>query len=224
LNRYNNGAAMQTQNLPPIPNGSLLNNIPKVSQSLAAKFSIADLITWIRHDLVAARNHFEVYRTYMLKETREKYRGVLAVSAYATFFKLDLAAHFSAMMVTLGRVFDENPKNIGIPALVQAAPRLAQIAIEQQNRAWELWRSRKIMLLRHQVVAHRSSRTNVADTFKRVGTSLNELNELIGTSEQLLETWSREEDCHVIMPTNLKNELTYLLETLHRVRLGQGWK
>ena len=132
---------------------------------------IAELITGIR-DI-----HFEVYKTYMLQETRQKYSEVLLV--YRNFFSCDLRAHFAAMMVTLGRIFDKNTKYVGIPGLLQRAPELKSVARDKLDRVHDLWNGKRIMLLRHQVVAHRSSGATAEDIFAIVKTSLNELGELI---------------------------------------------
>lgn len=144
----------------------------KPNKPMRANISVKDLITGIRHDIVAARNHFEVYRIYMLKETRDKYHEVLRVSGYAGFFPFDLAAHFAAMIVTLGRIFDSNPKCIGIPALLEASPTLKDIASDYEH-ACALWHDEKIMVLRHQVVAHRYSAASVGEIFRRIKPSLN---------------------------------------------------
>jgi hypothetical protein len=133
------------------------------------------LIAGIRNDAIEARYYFEVYRTYMLQENREKYSEILLV--YGNFFACDLRAHFAAMMVTLGRIFDNNTKCIGIPLLLQATPQLKQVASEKFERIQQLWNSKKIFLLRHQVIAHRSSSATVQQIFKIVETTLNELGE-----------------------------------------------
>jgi hypothetical protein len=121
-------------------------------------------------------------------------------------------------MVTLGRIFDKNTKYIGIPTLLQTAPELEQVAVEKFERIQQLWNGRKILLLRHQVVAHRSSSATVQEIFKIVNTSLNELSELIELLDELIDAWSRAAKCHVHNLSSVKPDLDYLLNTLLRTR------
>jgi len=180
------------------------------------RLSTAELILGIRSDVIEARHYLEVYTTYMLRENRQKYKEILLV--YCDFFACDLRAHFVAMTVTLGRVFDTNTKYIGIPALLERAPELEEVASEKYARVQQLWNGKKIMLLRHQVVAHRSSNATVQAIFKTVSTSLNELGELIGLLEDLIDAWSREAKCHSHNLSSVKPDLDYLLNTLLRTR------
>lgn len=180
------------------------------------KSATTELIAGIRNDVIEARHYFEVYRTYMLRENRLKYSEVLLV--YGHFFACDLRAHFAATMVTLGRIFDKNTKYIGIPTLLQTAPELEQVAVEKFERIQQLWNGRKILLLRHQVVAHRSSSATVQEIFKIVNTSLNELSELIELLDELIDAWSRAAKCHVHNLSSVKPDLDYLLNTLLRTR------
>lgn len=180
------------------------------------KPAVTELIAGIRSDVIEARHHFEVYKTYMLQDNQLKYSEVLLV--YGHFFACDLRAHFAATMVTLGRVFDKKTKYIGIPTLLQSAPELKLVAVKKFEHIQKLWNGRKIMLLRHQVVAHRSSSATVQEIFKIVNTSLNELSELIELLDELIDAWSRAAKCHVHNLSSVKADLDYLLNTLLRTR------
>jgi len=178
------------------------------------KPSTADLIKGIRHDLIEARNCFSVYRAYKLKETREKYSD--AFRTFKPFLSCDLRAHFAAMMVTLGRIFDREPKYIGIAALLKAAPHLKDLEPEKYKLAMDLWASEKIMLLRHQVVAHRSPRTE--KIFQLVDTCLADFSKLIQLLEQLVEAWSRAAKCDMRnLGPKMDREVDDLLKALNRV-------
>jgi hypothetical protein len=183
---------------------------------LKDKLSTPDFILGIRDDVIEARHYFEVYRTYMLKENREKYSEILLV--FGQFFACDLRAHFAATMVTLGRVFDQNPRSFGIPALLQRAPKLKQVASDKFDRAQELWNGRKIMLIRHQVVAHRSPSATVEEIFTKVSTSLNELDELIKSLDEMIDAWARAAKCHSHNLSSVKPDLEHLLNMLLRSR------
>jgi hypothetical protein len=70
------------------------------------KITIVELLTEVRNDLIEARHHFEVYGTYMHKRTLDKYGELFLV--FRDFLDCGRRAHFAAMVVGLGRVFDAN--------------------------------------------------------------------------------------------------------------------
>jgi hypothetical protein len=185
------------------------------------KLLTVDLIKRIRNDVIEAGRYFEVYRTYCLPETREKYAEVISQhSVWGAFFDSDSRAHFVAMIATLGRIFDTNEKNICIAAL-EKVPEFKQGLGEKFERAQQLWNGRKIKVLRHQVVAHHSSRTTVERIiFKIVKLPVDELGELIGLLERLIDDWSRKAKCHSynLSRSGVKRDLDYLLDTLLRTR------
>src|SRR5262249_12125395 len=77
-----------------------------IERVIAVKLPTTELIEGIRNDVIEARHFFDVYRVYKLKDTREKYPD--AFRSFEPFIACDLRAHFAAMMVALGRIFDQN--------------------------------------------------------------------------------------------------------------------
>jgi AbiU2 len=125
---------------------------------LRRKTSTTDLLTEVRNDLIEARHHFEVYRTYMHKRTRQKYRELFLV--YRDFFMCGLRGHFAAMVVALGHVFDGDPKNISIASILKAAPNLEKTEGKKLARVRKIWDEHAIHL-RHEVVAHRPGSSTI---------------------------------------------------------------
>jgi hypothetical protein len=187
------------------------------SIKVRAKITTPDLLTQVRNDLIEARHHFEVYRTYKHKRTRTKYKDLFLV--YGDFFACGLRGHFAAMIVSLGRVFDTNPKNIGISALLKAAPELAKVEEKKLACIRILWDDH-VLHLRHEVVAHRPGSTTIEDSFKRAKVSLNDLGRLTGLSRQLVDAWARKLDCfshnESSVTSDLKNVMDALLQSLWR--------
>lgn len=192
---------------------------------MGSKLSTAELIAGIRNDVIEARYFFEVYSTYRLKETREKYSSVFVF--HGDFIASDQRANFAAMMVTLGRIFDRNPKNLGIPALLKADPELKAVGKQKYERIVELRADEKVQVLRHQIVAHRPSSRTVPETFEFVKPSLDKLRELIELLDQLIDAWSREARCHVHIGSRMEPHIVSVLNALLRdveARTGGGFQ
>jgi hypothetical protein len=179
------------------------------------KPTIVDLIAGIRIDVIYARHHFQVYRTYVHRRSRQKYNEVLFV--YGHFFKCSEDAHFVALMAALGRVFDKKRGNIGIAMLLDAEPELKKLEPRILACANALWEDNAIHI-RHEFVAHRPSRTTVKETFERAEISLNKIGQLIGFCEKLVDVWSRKAGCHVHNRSSVKEDLIAVLDTLFRAR------
>jgi hypothetical protein len=182
---------------------------------LRRKISTPDLLTEVRNDLIDASQHFEMYRTYMHRRTRQKYRELFLV--YGDFFSCGLRGHFAAMVVALGRVFDRDPKNISIAGVLQAKPDLRNVEAKKLERVLTIWADHA-MHLRHAVVAHRPGTSTIEDSFKRANISLNDIGRLIGLSRQLIDTWARKLDCFSHNQHSVKPDLAAVMETLLHAR------
>jgi HEPN superfamily AbiU2-like protein len=183
---------------------------------LRRKITTPDLLTEVRNDLIEARHHFEVYRTYMHKRTQKKYRELFLV--YRDFFMCGLRGHFAAMVVALGRVFDSDPKNIGIAGLLQTAPDLEKVEEKKLARVRKIWKDQALHL-RHEVVAHRPGSSTIEDSFKRANICLNDIGRLIGLSRQLLDTWANKTGCFSHNQSSVTPDLKAVMDTLLRARI-----
>jgi hypothetical protein len=180
------------------------------------KITTVDLLIEVRNDVIEARHHFEVYRTYMHKRTRDRYDELFLV--YRDFFDCGRRAHFAAMTVSLGRVFDADSRNIGIVAVLKTAPDLAEVEKGKLARVRKLWKD-KALHLRHEVVAHRPGSTTIEDSFKRANISLNDIGSLIGLCGQLIDAWARKLNCYSYNQSSVKPDLKAVMDTLLRTRI-----
>lgn len=177
--------------------------------------SAQELTEGIRADVIGARQHFEVYRTWMHTRYHLRYRELFIV--YSNFIACDQRAHFAGMVTCIGRIFDSKTKHIGIAALLKADPSLSQVKPALLANARRLWDD-KVIHLRHEVVAHRPGGSNVQDAFKRAGISLNDLGRMIALCDKLIDAWSRKLGCHVHNLSSAKGDLMAVLDTLMRSR------
>jgi hypothetical protein len=180
------------------------------------KIDTVELLMEVRNDLIEARHHFEVYRTYMHKRTLDKYGELFLV--FRDFLNCDRRAHFAAMVVGLGRVFDANPRNISIAAVLRAAPDLEKVEKEKLARVEKLWKD-KALHLRHEVVAHRPGSTTIEDSFKRANISSSDIGRLIGLCRQLIDAWARKLNCFSHNQSSVKPDLNAIMDTLLRTRI-----
>lgn len=180
------------------------------------KISTPDLLTEVRNDVIEARHHFEVYRTYMHKRTQGKYRELFVV--YGDFFACGRRGHFAAMIVALGRVFDTNPSNISIAAVLKAAPDLEKVEETKLTRVRKIWEDHALHL-RHEVVAHRHVGTTIEDSFKRAKISLSKIGILVGLCRELLDAWARKLNCFSHNQSSVKPDLMNVMDTLLRTRI-----
>jgi hypothetical protein len=129
-----------------------------------------------------------------------------------------LRGHFAAMVVALGRVFDNDPKNISIAGLLQAAPELKKVEEKKLVRARAIWKDQALHL-RHEVVAHRPGSSTIENSFKRANISLNDIGRLIGLSRQLLDAWAKKRDCFSHNQSSVTPDLKALMDTLLQARI-----
>jgi hypothetical protein len=176
------------------------------------------LIAGIREDVIGARHHFEVYRTWMHRRYRVRFGELFVV--YGNFIAADLRAHFAGIVTCIGRVFDGDVKTICIKALLKTEPSLRQVKPEILARAKKLWKE-KVIHLRHEVVAHRPGGSTVQDAFKRAKISLNDVGLLIGLLDKLVDAWSRKLGCHSHNLSGARGDLMAVLQTLMRARRQQ---
>ena len=127
-----------------------------------AKVSIPKILEEIRNDLWDARLHFDIYRIYRHRDSRAKYWS--AILRYEHFFSTSLRAQFVAMVAALGRVFDNDPRNISIETLLRIDPTFEKLDPAGLKKARQLWRS-KAKSLRHQIVAHHAGSTTAQEAF-----------------------------------------------------------
>jgi hypothetical protein len=109
-------------------------------------------------------------------------------------------------------------RNIGIAAVLKAAPDLEKVEQGKLARVQKLWND-KALHMRHEVVAHRPGTTTIEDSFKRANISLSDLGRLIGLSPQLIDAWARKQNCFSHNQSSVKPDLKAIMDTLLRTRI-----
>lgn len=173
--------------------------------------SVSKILEELRSDVWDARLHFDIYRIYKHPSSRAKYWSVIIT--YGNFFSTSLRAEFVAMVAALGRVFDNDPRNISMETLFKADSKFQHIGATGLAKARDLWKS-KARSLRHQIVAHHAANTTAQEAFKRASITLDDIDELISVCERLVDLWTRHAGCHVHLASSTKGDTLALLEAL----------
>jgi len=173
--------------------------------------SVSKILEELRSDVWDARLHFDIYRIYKHSSSRAKYWP--AIITYGNFFSTSLRANFVAMVAALGRVFDNDPRNISMETLFKAEPKFQRIDAVGLAKARDLWK-RKARSLRHQIVAHHAANTTPQEAFKRASITLDDIDELISMCERLMDVWTKHAGCHVHLLSSSKGDTLALLEAL----------
>lgn len=173
--------------------------------------SVTRILEELRGDVWDARLHFDIYRIYKHPSSRAKYWP--AIITYENFFSTSLRAQFVAMVAALGRVFDNDPRNISMATLFNADPSFERVGSAKLANARDLWK-RKAKSLRHQIVAHHAANTSAKEAFKRASVTLDDIDDLISACEGLVEVWTRRAGCHVHLASGTKGDTLALLDAL----------
>lgn len=166
-----------------------------------------EILEGIRNDVL----NFDIYRIYRRPDSRTKYWPVIIT--YGNFFSTSLRAQFAAMVAALGRVFDNDSRNISIETLLKAEPNLQKVDPGNLVKARDLWKL-KAKTLRHQIVAHHAGFVSPQEVFKRENISLDDIEELISVCEKLVDAWTRHAGCHVDILENVESDTFAMLEAL----------
>jgi len=117
------------------------------------------------------------------------------------------------MVVALGRLFDNDPRNVSIRTLIRAAPEFEQIESGKLSRAEGIWK-RNAKTLRDQIVAHHAGNTTVQESFRRANIRLHDIEQLISLCENLVDAWTRHAGCHVHILSGSETDTLALLDAL----------
>lgn len=149
-------------------------------------------LTRVKDAIVAASEHYNIDYIYTNDRDRKKYVNVL--NRYRGFFRASMSAQFTAMLLTLLEVLDQNTKNnrISMYSLVESAQKHGLVESSQLqtirgelNKTDEMFR--KLQLLRNNVFAHLGT-LDSKEAFKRAGISSKDLKKLIGVSMDILKS------------------------------------
>jgi AbiU2 len=171
------------------------------------------LLKGIRDGVLEVRYNFDILQIYRSPKTRKQYWRVL--TAYENFFSTGQRAHFIAMVVALGRVFDDNPKNVCIKALLDTAPDFEKIETNNLNSACGLWNG-NVSNLRHAFAAHHGRPAPIMSmsVSMRASMTLARIERLIRLCETVVTAWMRHARCQVQILSGSKGHTLELLDQL----------
>jgi hypothetical protein len=124
-----------------------------------------------------------------------------------------LRAQFVAWVAALGRVFDNDKRNLSIKTLLRAAPQFEEIETVKLETAKNLWK-KHAKNLRHQIVAHNAGSTPPQEVLKRANVTLDDIEKLIKLCEDLLDAWTQHAECHMHILSSSKADTLALLDAL----------
>jgi hypothetical protein len=170
-----------------------------------------EILKGIRNDVLAARLNFDIFRIYKEPRTRAQYWRVL--TTYQGFFATSILAHLDACVAALGRVFDNDPRNLCIKTLETHASVYATIEATTLMAARDLW-TQKSRKLRNMIVAHHASAMTAKDALDIADVDLDDMERLISLCETLVDAWTRHAACYMDLSPASKADTTKMLDTL----------
>ena len=136
-------------------------------------------------EAMRARQHYGIYNILTNDVDVPRFRKIM--EEYPEFFDLTIAAHLYAVVIRLGKLFDN--KNVSIPRLLKRIKKSANAddvaAIEKKVQAIAHC-VKKITNVRHGALAHLSIHSTPKEIFKAAGMTDDDLNILTQTSLEIL--------------------------------------
>lgn len=150
---------------------------------------IASSVKELQNSLIVAELNYEIWWVYKERETRRRYIDVL--NSYPLFFQTSLHAHFVAMIVSLYRLYETDPKTINLPQLVRLLKSEQALSLEDTKRFESeirqikpLWI--KVSVLRNNMFGHRSKSLDSNGIWKEAAVKPNQFKQLIDESKRIL--------------------------------------
>ena len=138
-------------------------------------------------EAIRARQHYGIWNVLTNDVDVPRFRGVM--EKYPEFFDLTMAGHLYAMVIRLGKLFDN--KNVSIPGLLKRIRKSARTdhkavsAIDNKVKAIA-HHIKKVVIVRHQALAHLSIQSKPKEIFEMVGMTDDDLNMLTQKSLEIL--------------------------------------
>jgi hypothetical protein len=161
--------------------------------------------------VLEARLNFDIYRIYKDADSRKKYWP--AIISYGNFFSTSLRAHFDAMVAALGRVFDNDSRNVSIETILKTAPSFQTIESAELASAKALWRQ-NARNLRNEMVAHHAAKLTAKEVIERANITLDDIERLISSCEKLLDAWTKQAGCYFQILSGSKADTQAMLDML----------
>lgn len=158
---------------------------------------IADFIKDLRHAVTVAGLNYEIWWTYVEKESRAKY--VDAMNRYSLFFQTSIHAHFVSLVIALYRLYETNARTVNVPRLLGIIKEKHPFSAKTEQAVEELAGKvqplfQKVAILRNNVFGHRSAKLSTREAFAKAGITPDQLKEMLETTKELMNQITHEWD------------------------------
>jgi hypothetical protein len=184
--------------------------------------SHSETVKELQDAVIAAGLHYEIWWVFRSEDTRGKYLD--AMNQYVTYFKAAIAAHFTALLVCLYRLYETRRDTHNIPQFIDRLESEKALDAEtlktlraMHEEAKPLWK--KVSILRNEVFGHRSLEIDTDTAFKKAQITGDDLKELVAITKTLLNhlTLKLHDSTHAFNLSAASDTLG-IMETLHNAR------
>lgn len=130
--------------------------------------------------ILRARTFFDLWWVYEGTATRSKY--LPAINRYSEFFRFDSHGQQLAYTIYLCQLFEDNPKTLNIRHVVKEAKtkKLLEKDITAAEKVLQEAEPilKKLLIIRHNLFAHRSASLSYEKAFKKAAITPNEIRHL----------------------------------------------
>lgn len=144
------------------------------------------------HNLVTnADLNFRIWWIYVNREDLAKYINTL--NAYALFFTLGKAAHFTAMIGAVSALYETRRDTVNVARVLKMFPsEVAESVRDKRDEATRIWR--KAYRIAKSILHHVSLEEDSDKVFAQAGLSPDEIKRLISVSKEIVDTLSYAND------------------------------
>lgn len=158
-------------------------------ESMPKRLSLDEQIDIARNQLVRARIFLDLWWYYRGSPTRGQ--SLEAMNEFSEFFKFDEHAHLTAFIVHITTLFDKRNDTVKLENLRKTVLQTFAVSDEIKEELEKHFQqangiAAKVLILRHNAFAHRSTEYNYNDAFTLAKLSYDELLTLTEKSKQIL--------------------------------------
>lgn len=155
---------------------------------------IEDRIERAAQLVLRARVFFDIWFYFESNDTRPSLLDIM--QEFSEFFRFAPHAHFVAFVVTTAALFDRRRDTISLPGLVREMEQANRLPTRTQADLNALIKqaqplAAKIVLLRHNAFAHRSSTLSYDDAFKAAAVTAAQMRDLTDTALKIANHLAR---------------------------------
>jgi hypothetical protein len=186
---------------------------------ISADKVLADLI----ESSIEAKAHYQIWWA-LAHQARPRLDKQM--ERFPDFFIATQRAHFDSMIMHLAHLFDKDHATANIKKYISEAPTIRSVDRLLLKKQLALMHPvvKAVLIIRHNVVAHRNAAHAEHQWFKKAGTTPNQVRALINSAVALVETLRRARGCKwgVFDNDRFARDTLGLLEALERTATTPG--